>query len=113
MIHSAFIDRITGELTFRDNGQDIFNGIVNIKADNVNSGSENVTCVQVGEFQCRLQKLRFCLVDNAFFFGGENYFCTGTEGEGFIGFETEESFYDWYLADWEDTWHIERSSIEE
>ena len=49
----------------------------------------------------------------AFFFGGENYFCTGTEGEGFIGFETEESFYDWYLADWEDTWHIERSSIEE
>jgi hypothetical protein len=49
----------------------------------------------------------------AFFFGGENYFCTGTEGEGFIGFETEESFYDWYLADWEDIWHIERSSIEE
>ena len=51
--------------------------------------------------------------DYGFFFNGENYFCTGTEGEGFIGFESEQDFYDWYLADWEDTWHIERSSIEE
>ena len=45
-------------------------------------------------------------------FYGENYFCTGTEGEGFIGFGTEQIFYAWYLADWYDTWHIERSSIE-
>lgn len=51
--------------------------------------------------------------DYGFFFYGENFFCTGTEAEGFIGFETEQDFYDWYLADWEDTWRIERSSIEE
>lgn len=46
-------------------------------------------------------------------FYGENYFCTGTEGEGFIGFESEQDFYNWYLAAWEDSWYIERSSIEE
>lgn len=45
-------------------------------------------------------------------FYGENYFCTGTEGEGFIGFESEQDFYNWYLAAWEDSWYIERSSIE-
>ena len=51
--------------------------------------------------------------DYGFFFNGENYFCTGTEGEGFIGFESEQDFYNWYLAAWEDSWYIERSSIEE
>lgn len=35
---------------------------------------------------------------------GENYFCTGTEGEGFIGFETLQDFYDYYVAPYEDTW---------
>ena len=51
--------------------------------------------------------------DYGWFFYGENLFCTGTEGEGFIGFETEQDFYDWYLADWEDTWLINKYDIEE
>lgn len=51
--------------------------------------------------------------DYNFMFYGENYFCTGTEGEGFIGFESEEDFYNWYLADWEDTWLINQYCVEE
>lgn len=46
-------------------------------------------------------------------FYGEHFFCTGTEGEGFIGFETKEAFYAWYLAEWEDTWLINEYDIEE
>lgn len=73
----------------------------------------NVKITSDGETWWDPNHVDFPAGNYAFFFGGENYFCTGTEGEGFIGFETEESFYDWYLADWEDIWHIERSSIEE
>jgi hypothetical protein len=51
--------------------------------------------------------------DYGFFFNGENYFCTGTEGEGFIGFESEQAFYNWYLADWEENWLINIYDIEE
>lgn len=48
-----------------------------------------------------------------FFFGGEQFFCSGTEDEGFIGFPQLQDFYDWYLADWEDTWLINRYEAEE
>lgn len=48
-----------------------------------------------------------------FYFGGDHYFCTGTEGEGFIGFPQLQDFYNWYLADWEDTWLINRYEVEE
>lgn len=43
----------------------------------------------------------------------EHYFCTGTEGEGFVGFAQLQDFYDWYLAEWEETWLINRYEIGE
>lgn len=48
-----------------------------------------------------------------FYFGGEQFFCSGTEDEGFIGFPELQDFYDWYLADWEETWLIKRYEAEE
>ena len=73
----------------------------------------NVHITAEGEYSYDAYQVSYPDGDYGFSFYGENYFCSGTEGEGFIGFETEQDFYDWYLADWADTWHIERSSIEE
>lgn len=73
----------------------------------------NVHITAEGEYRYDADHVVYPDGDYGFFFYGENFFCTGTEAEGFIGFETEQDFYDWYLADWEDTWRIERSSIEE
>lgn len=42
----------------------------------------------------------------------DQYFCTGTEGVGFIGFPQLQDFYDWYLADWEETWLINQYEVE-
>lgn len=73
----------------------------------------NVHITAEGEYRYDADHVVYPDGEYGSWFYGENYFCSGTEGEGFIGFETEQDFYDWYLADWEDTWHIERSSIEE
>ena len=35
---------------------------------------------------------------------GENFFSTGTGGDGFIGFGTLQDFYDYCIAPYEDTW---------
>lgn len=47
-----------------------------------------------------------------FNFYGDHYFCTGTEGEGFIGFKSKQDFYDANLAEWEDTWLINHFAFE-
>lgn len=47
-----------------------------------------------------------------FYFGGDHYFGTGTEGEGLIGFPQLQDFYNWYLAEWEETWLINQYEVE-
>ena len=73
----------------------------------------NVKITADGETWWDPNYVEFPAGNYAFFFGGEHFFCTGTEGEGFIGFETKEDFYDWYLAEWKDTWLINEYDIEE
>ena len=73
----------------------------------------NVTIKESGEYWYNADHVLYPDGEYGSWFYGDNFFCTGTEGEGFIGFEEEADFYDWYLAEWEDTWRIERSSIEE
>ena len=49
-----------------------------------------------------------CLPDGSYSIwsgvSGENYFCTGTEGDGFIGFQTMQDFYNYYVAPYEGEW---------
>ena len=73
----------------------------------------NVTIQVDGKFWCDYNDVVYPDGEYGFGFCGDNIFCTGTEGEGFVGFETEEGFYDWYLAEWEDTWIINHYGIEE
>ena len=62
---------------------------------------------------CEYERVFYPDGEYNFMFYGENYFCTGTEGEGFVGFASEEDFYNWYLADWDETWLINQYSVEE
>ena len=65
-----------------------------------------------GELQYDPMLVGYPFGDYVFSFYSDHYFCTGTEGEGFIGFETFQNFYDYYFVDWEDTWVINQYTIE-
>ena len=66
-----------------------------------------------GQTSYDLHMIDYPYGDYGFDFYGEHYFCTGTEGEGFIGFKTKQNFYDLNLAEWEDTWVINSHAFEE
>lgn len=72
----------------------------------------NVQTTAEGEQRCDWSLVCYPDGNYGFSFYGEHYFCTGTEGEGFIGFATFQDFYDCYLTEWEDTWVINQYTIE-
>ena len=42
---------------------------------------------------------------------GENYFSTGSDGEGFIGFETLQDFEEYYMTPYEGEWNFSPDNL--
>ena len=70
MVNGAFIHRISGKLGFGDGVQDEVHAVMEFKTDNIDTGGQDICCVQIGEFQSGLQQFRFAFVDDTLVFRG-------------------------------------------
>ena len=70
MVNGALVDRITGELGLSDGIEDMIHAVMELKTNDIDTGSQNIRRVQIGEFQGGLQQFGLAFVDNAFVLSG-------------------------------------------